>query len=136
MHLNRDELVNQKVDYHRERAIFNRMVDQSPDLDLIFKALSDPTRRAILASLRSGACTVSELAEPHAMSLAGASKHIGVLERAGLLTRTRRGREYHCRLETASLETAEAWLQSYADLWNSRLDRLDELLTEEKKHDR
>ena len=111
------------------------MVECSADLDRIFKALSDPTRRAILDSLRGGECTVSELAEPHAMSLAGASKHIGVLERAGLLTRTRRGREYHCRLESAAMEAAEAWLQSYADLWNSRLDRLDELLLEEKNND-
>ena len=112
------------------------MVDSNSDLDLVFKALSDPTRRAILAALRNGDSTVGELAAPHAMSLAGASKHIGVLERAGLLSRTRRGREYHCHLESAALESAEAWLQSYADLWNSRFDRLDELLMEEQNHDR
>ncbi len=69
------------------------MVEQS--LDLIFKALSDPTRRAILASLKGQDRTVGELASPHAMSLAGASKHIGVLEKAGLVRRTRRGREMH-----------------------------------------
>ena len=105
------------------------------NLDLIFKALSDPTRREILASLKAGDRTVGELAAPHAMSLAGASKHIGVLENAGLVTRTRRGREMHCSLRADSLRAAEAWLQSYADLWNARFDRLDALLKAEKDHE-
>ena len=108
------------------------MVNNTHDLDLIFKALADPTRRTILAALRTRDHTVSELAAPHAMSLAGASKHIGVLERAGLVTRRRQGREYHCSLEAESLRTAETWLQSYADLWNKRFDQLDELLKAEK----
>ena len=75
---------------------------------------------------------MSELAAPHAMSLAGASKHIGVLERAGLLSRERRGREFRCRLNAEALRCAEAWLQSYAELWHARLDRLEELLIKEK----
>ncbi|MEO1081237.1 MAG: metalloregulator ArsR/SmtB family transcription factor [Pseudomonadota bacterium] len=108
------------------------MVKREPDLDLIFKALADPTRRAILASLKAGDQSVSDLAAPHAMSLAGASKHIGVLERAGLLSRERRGRELRCSLEAEALRCAEVWLQSYATLWNKRLDRLDELLMAER----
>ncbi len=110
------------------------MVDKEHDLDLIFRALADPTRRAILASLKSRDQTVSDLAAPHAMTLAGASKHIGVLERAGLLSRERRGREFHCRINAGALRTAEVWLQSYADLWNARLDRLDELLSAENRN--
>ena len=99
----------------------------------IFKALADPTRRAILGSLKSSNQTVSDLARPHDMSLAGASKHIGVLERAGLVRRDRHGREVHCSLESDALRAAERWLQSYADLWEARLDRLDELLQAENE---
>lgn len=111
------------------------MVDQSQHLDRIFKALADPTRRAILQSLKAGDQSVGDLAAPHAMSLAGASKHIGVLEKAGLVSRTRQGREFRCRLDASALQLAEAWLQSYADLWNARLDRLDELLKAENNND-
>ena len=111
------------------------MVEQTHDLDRIFKALADPTRRAILGSLKSEDRTVGDLAAPHAMSLAGASKHIGVLERAGLVKRVRRGREVHCSLEAEALQAAEAWLQSYAELWNARLDRLDTLLKAENDND-
>jgi DNA-binding transcriptional ArsR family regulator len=108
------------------------MVEYSHDLDLVFKALADPTRRAILTSLKAGERTVGDLAAPHAMSLAGASKHIGVLENAGLITRTRRGREFRCSLEAGALQAAGAWVESYANLWNERLDRLDNLLNAEK----
>ena len=108
------------------------MVEQKHDLDLIFKALADPTRRSILGALKASHQTVSDLARPHDMTLAGASKHIGVLERAGLVRRDRQGREVHCSLEADALRAAEAWLQSYADLWNERLDRLDALLQAEQ----
>lgn len=108
------------------------MVDQKQDLDLIFKALADPTRRSILGALKSSNKTVSDLARPYDMSLAGTSKHIGVLERAGLVRRDRQGREIHCSLETEALRAAEAWLQSYANLWDARLDQLDALLQAEK----
>ena len=111
------------------------MVEQQQNLDLIFKALADPTRRAILDTLRTTESTVGDLAAPHDMSLAGASKHIGVLERAGLVQRVRKGREVHCRLEADALRAAEAWLQSYADLWDARFDRLDQLLKEEHSDD-
>ncbi|MEE4174883.1 MAG: metalloregulator ArsR/SmtB family transcription factor [Xanthomonadales bacterium] len=111
------------------------MVEYKPNLDLVFRALADPTRRAILASLRTTDRTVGDLAAPHAMSLAGASKHIGVLEKAGLVVRVRQGREVHCSLKPETLRAAEAWLQSYADLWHARLDRLDDLLIAEKNHD-
>ena len=108
------------------------MVEQEHELDLIFRALADPTRRAMLRSLKIGGSSISELAAPHAMSLAGASKHVGVLERAGLVSRERRGREHCCTLNAESLRRAESWLQSCADLWNARFDRLDELLKGEE----
>lgn len=111
------------------------MVNNDQDLDAIFRALADPTRRAMLASLQRGGRTVSDLAAPHAISLAGASKHIGVLERAGLLMRDRRGREVHCSINAQALRAAEAWLQTCAAAWEARLDRLDELLIAEKNNE-
>lgn len=87
------------------------MVRASPDLDLIFAALADPTRRAILTFLLAGERSVGELATPHAMSLAAVSKHLQVLARAGLVVRTRSGRGTACRLEPDCLRAAGIWLQ-------------------------
>ena len=113
------------------------MVNSSPSLDAVFQALGDPTRRAMLAGLREKECTVGELAAPFAMSLAAASKHIKVLERAGLVRRTVRGRTHVCRLDPAPLRSADAWLRRYERFWSERLDALEELLLtdepEEKK---
>ncbi|MGE0363327.1 MAG: ArsR/SmtB family transcription factor [Vicinamibacterales bacterium] len=97
-------------------------------LSTTFAALADPTRRAILARLAGGECTVTELAEPFAMSLPAVSKHLGVLERAGLITRGREAQWRPCRLEAARLKDVADWANRYRDLWEGRLDRLDSYL--------
>ena len=100
-------------------------------LDATFTALADPTRRAMLGALRKGERSVSDLARPYAMSLAGASKHIGVLERAGLIERRKQGRQILCRLRAEPLREAEGWMRQWAAFWNDRLDALEDLLLEE-----
>lgn len=108
---------------------FNHMVNnQTADLDRVFHALSDPTRRALLASLQHGERTVTELARPHSISLTAVSKHLGVLERASLVTRLRSGRQVRCRLEPAPLAAASEWIEHYRNFWTLRLDSLDDLL--------
>ncbi|MEL6364878.1 MAG: metalloregulator ArsR/SmtB family transcription factor [Pseudomonadota bacterium] len=105
------------------------MVDGSaPSLDDVFRALSDPTRRGMIERLRAGPRTVGELAEPFSMTLAGAAKHVGVLDRAGLVARERRGREVHCALRPERLAAAHSYLEQYAEFWDRRLDVLAELL--------
>jgi DNA-binding transcriptional ArsR family regulator len=105
------------------------MVNQSSDrLDLVFHALTDPTRRHMLRSLAARERTVSELAEPFRMSLAAASKHVKTLERAGLVRRTVQGRVHFCRLDPKPLAGAAEWLDFYSRFWNERLDALEELL--------
>jgi DNA-binding transcriptional ArsR family regulator len=108
------------------------MVDLgTPQLNGVFHALSDSTRRRMLRELASGERTVSELAEPFTISLAAASKHIKVLERAGLIRREVRGRAHLCRLDPGPLESAREWLSFYERFWTDRLDVLDRLLREE-----
>lgn len=108
------------------------MVDiQSQSLTPVFHALGDATRRRMLQSLAEGERTVGELAAPFEMSLAAASKHIKVLEKAGLIRREVRGRSHICRLEPAPLASAHKWLGFYERFWTSRLDILDRLLREE-----
>ena len=97
-------------------------------LDTVFHALGDATRRRMLRDLAGGARTVSQLAEPFAMSLAAASKHIKALEAAGLIRREVRGRTHLCRLEPGPLASAQAWLNFYERFWVDRLDVLDRLL--------
>jgi DNA-binding transcriptional ArsR family regulator len=104
---------------------------QAPELSHIFHALSDATRRRMLLELASGERTVGQLAEPFAMSLAAASKHIKVLESAGLIQREVRGRSHMCRLDPGPLESAHEWLNFYERFWTARLDVLDRLLREE-----
>ncbi|MEM7739581.1 MAG: metalloregulator ArsR/SmtB family transcription factor [Pseudomonadota bacterium] len=106
------------------------MVEEQ-ELDDTFAALADPTRRAILARLCHGEATVSALAQPLSMSLAGASKHIQVLERAGLVSRRRDGRQHILALEAKRLRRAHAWLQHYAAFWTNALDALAEALMED-----
>ncbi len=106
------------------------MVDQET-LDITFAALADPTRRAMLARLSEGEATVSDLAKPLSMSLAGASKHIQVLERAGLVSRRRDGRQHFLALEARRLRKAHAWLQHYAAFWTQALDALEDALKED-----
>ena len=93
-----------------------------------FHALADPTRRSMLASVARGERTVTELAEPFDMSLAAVSKHLKVLERAGLVSRTREGRVHRLRLEAAPLEEAAVWISFYQKFWAGQLDSLGEFL--------
>lgn len=110
------------------------MVDYYSDtLDTVFQALADGTRRQMLTMLMTEELTVSDLAAPFDMSLAAASKHIKKLETAGLVDREVRGRVHHCRLSPAQLQHASEWLKAYEKFWNSRLDRLEELLNAEKR---
>jgi DNA-binding transcriptional ArsR family regulator len=109
------------------------MVEYSANLDAVFHALADPTRRAMLGRLADGELTVGELATPFHMSFAGASKHVRVLENAGLVKRTIRGRTHLCRLEAARLAEANAWLRRYERFWNAKLDALESMLLEEDK---
>lgn len=107
------------------------MVEQnSPQLDSVFHALSDNTRRRMLRDLADGERTVGQLAEPFAMSLAAASKHIKVLESAGLIRREVRGRTHLCRLDPGPLSNAQRWLTFYEAFWTDRLSVLDRLLRE------
>jgi DNA-binding transcriptional ArsR family regulator len=104
---------------------------ETPRLDAIFHALGDVTRRRMLRDLAGGERTVSQLAEPFAMSLAAASKHIKTLENAGLIRREVRGRTHLCRLAPGPLASAHQWLGFYERFWTDRLDVLDRLLREE-----
>ena len=102
-----------------------------PDpLSTTLSALADPTRRAILARLASGEATVTELAEPFEISLPAVSKHLKVLERAGLIARGRAAQWRPCRLEAAPLKDAAAWIEHYRRFWEESLDRLGEYLKE------
>jgi len=101
-------------------------------LDVTFAALADPTRRAILARLASGEASVMELAEPFAMSQPAISKHLKVLERAGLISRGRDAQRRPCRLEAQPLAEANEWLENYRRFWESSFLRLDDLLHEMK----
>ena len=103
----------------------------TPALDTVFQALTDATRRAMLRSLADGDRNIGELAAPFDMSLAAASKHVKVLERAGLVRRLVKGRTHVCRLEPAPLAAADEWLRFYEQFWNRRLDALDALLKAE-----
>ena len=98
-------------------------------LSATFAALADPTRRAILARLASGERSVTELAEPFDMSLPAVSKHLGVLERAGLITRSRDAQWRPCRLEPQPLKDVADWTERYRRIWEQRLDRLDSYLS-------
>ncbi|WP_262029434.1 ArsR/SmtB family transcription factor [Microvirga sp. Mcv34] len=104
---------------------------QTSPLDTIFHALADSTRRRMLSALGGGDRTVSQLAEPFSISLAAASKHIKVLEQAGLLRREIRGRTHVCRLDPGPLASAHQWLAAYEHFWTERLDVLERLLREE-----
>jgi DNA-binding transcriptional ArsR family regulator len=111
-------LINRKV-----------LIKMSPDtLDSTFAALSDPTRREILARLARGEASVNELAEPFEMTLPGVSKHIKVLERAGLISRGRVAQSRPCRLEVAPLREAADWVERYRRFWEQGFDRLDDYL--------
>ncbi len=101
---------------------------ESAQLDTIFHALGDATRRRMLRELAEGERTVGQLAEPFAMSLAAASKHVRALEHAGLIRREVRGRTHLCRLDPGPLASAQQWLAFYERFWTDRLDALERLL--------
>ncbi len=95
------------------------------ELSIVFLALADPTRRALLAQLRQGEATVTELAGPHSISVPSVSRHLKVLERAGLITKSRSAQWRNCRLQPAPLQQVEEWMRPYRDFLGTRLDRLD-----------
>lgn len=99
-------------------------------LSTTFSALADPTRRAILARLAQGECSVNELAEPFAMSLPAVSKHLRVLERAGLIAQRREAQRRPCRIEAAPIKQVVDWADHYRQLWEQRFDRLEDYLAE------
>jgi DNA-binding transcriptional ArsR family regulator len=109
-------------------------------LSATFAALADPTRRAILARLASGECSVTELAAPFEMSMPAVSKHLRVLERAGLVARRREAQLRPCRIEARPLKQVADWMERYRPIWEQRLDRLDaylrELQAKETRHGR
>jgi len=113
---------------------------QPDHLSNTFAALADPTRRAILARLASGEASVTELAEPFEMSMPAVSKHLKVLERAGLIARGREAQWRPCRLDAAPLKDVAGWIENYRRFWDESFDRLDayllELKKKEKKHAR
>jgi DNA-binding transcriptional ArsR family regulator len=113
----------------------------SDQLSATFAALADPTRRAILARLLSGERSVTELAEPFDMSMPAVSKHLRVLERAGLIARRKEAQWRRCRIDAGPLRDVANWAERYRHIWEERLDRLDEYLQhvktkEEKSHGR
>lgn len=122
------------VDYFLDADMFNRMVQRSQkSLDGVFQALSDPTRRAMLRRLAARERTIGELAEPLRMSFAAASKHVRVLERAGLLRRRVEGRSHVCRIAPGPLAVADEWLKYYERFWRGQLRALEAVLEEEDR---
>ncbi|MDB5394363.1 MAG: ArsR family transcriptional regulator [Rhodospirillales bacterium] len=107
------------------------VLEQAPTLDDVFHALADPTRRAMLRRLAAGERNIGELATPFSMSFAAASKHVRVLEVAGLVRRRVEGRSHICRLEPGPLRTADDWLRFYEGFWSSKLDDLGAILKAE-----
>lgn len=108
-------------------------VSREESLDRIFHSVADATRRSILDRLRKGPLTVSELAQPYEMSLNAVSKHIKILEKAGLVRRNIQGREHLCEVEGKRLEEAMNWMQHYASFWSDRIDALEQHLIEKRK---
>ena len=109
--------------------------EQTARLDATFAALADPTRRAILARLASGEASVAELAEPFAMTQPAISRHLKVLERAGLISRGRDAQRRPRRLEAAPLAQASEWIERYREFWEERFQRLDALLTDLQRNE-
>ena len=105
------------------------MVNQTVDLDLVFRALADPGRRLMMEKLSQGSASVSELARPLAMSLAAVVQHVQVLEASGLVRSQKVGRTRTCSINPAALRSAEAWISERRSLWERRLDRLGDYLT-------
>lgn len=107
------------------------MLKESPDLNLLFQALADPTRRAMVERMTRGPASVSDLARPFAMTLAAVMQHLKVLEESGLVRTQKEGRVRTCRIDPVALRTAENWIAERRTTWESRLDRLGALLDED-----
>lgn len=114
--------------YTQLRIILSQMAKHDPALDQLFHALSDPTRRAMVERLLAGPASVSDLARPTGMSLPTVMKHLGVLERSGLVATEKSGRTRICRVTPAPLTAAQAWLEDQRRSWEARLDRLEDYL--------
>lgn len=121
------EIINCMVEYLHPPVLL------PAQLDAVFHALADQTRRAMVQRLAQSACTVSELARPFAMSLAAASKHLRVLESAGLVRRRVEGRQHFCSLDAAALRSAQDWLRLYEQHWNESFDALERIATKEPR---
>jgi len=106
---------------------------KTKELDRVFSALGDPTRRAILVALSNGPSTIKNIAKPFPVSFNAISKHVMVLERAGLLRREIRGREHYCRIESRPLREANQWLEHYRQFWEERMDGLEAYVTKRAK---
>jgi DNA-binding transcriptional ArsR family regulator len=121
-----------RLTHHEGASTFNLMVEsETPQLDSVFRALGDATRRRMLFELAKGERTVGQLAEPFDISLAAASKHVKALENAGLIRREVRWRTHLCRLAPGPLANAHQWLSFYERFWTDRLDMLEQLLRKE-----
>jgi DNA-binding transcriptional ArsR family regulator len=119
--------------YHRDVPVATptKNIDDDATLDRVFRALGDPTRRAIVSQLTQGEATMSEIADQFDMSLPGVSKHVGVLEDAGLVHRWRSGRSRRCRLEVERLARANSWIEVQTRFWNETLESLADFLENE-----
>ena len=114
---------------------YNDPGNTGPQLDAIFAALGDQTRRSILLQLTEGPASVSEIAAPYDMSLPAVSKHLKVLERAGLLIREQQGRIHRCRIDVKALSAASGWIEHMRQFWEDNLDNLEAYLVENKGAD-
>jgi DNA-binding transcriptional ArsR family regulator len=124
--------LHRPVEYQNAIDIVNKMVERSATLGRTYAALADPTRRALLVALREGDARISDLAEPLPMSFAGVSRHVGVLEDAGLIRREVRGREHWLSVEEHGLREAEEWIREQTAFWAQRADALAARI--ERKH--
>ena len=111
------------------------MVEYQPTLDATFAAVSDPTRRDILRALTDGEASVTELAEPFGISFQAVSKHIGVLDAAGLVAREKEGRVQWCRLTATPLKAADEWIGGYREFWDEQLEALEAYLLDRRKRE-
>jgi len=125
-----------RIDITNANLLLNFMLNQSPNLDLMFQALSDPTRRAMIERLSRGPASVSELAKPFDISLPAVVQHLAALENSGLVTSQKVGRVRTCQLQSDALSQAEQWINDRRTSWVKRLDRLGELLEAEEPETR
>lgn len=125
-----------RIDIINANLLLNFMLNQSPNLDLMFQALSDPTRRAMIERLSRGPASVSELAKPFDISLPAVVQHLAALENSGLVTSQKVGRVRTCQLQSDALSQAEQWINDRRTSWVKRLDRLGELLEAEEPETR